>query len=63
MVSYFTGVVQAPITAVVIVAEMTDDHAMVLPLMVAAMIAFWASRMVCAEGMYHALSKNFLSQD
>ena len=62
MVSYFTGVVQAPITAVIIVAEMTNDHAMVLPLMVAAVIAFWASRIVCAEGVYHALSKNFLSQ-
>jgi H+/Cl- antiporter ClcA len=60
MVSYFTGVVQAPITAVTIVAEMTNDHAMVLPLMVAAVIAYWASRIVCAEGVYHALSKNFL---
>ena len=27
MVSYFAGVVQAPITAFVIVTEMTDDHA------------------------------------
>ena len=60
MVSYFTGVVQAPITAVVIVAEMTDDHAMVLPLMVAALIAYGTSRLVCAEGVYHALARNFL---
>jgi hypothetical protein len=28
--------------------------------MVAAVIAYWASRIVCAEGVYHALSKNFL---
>jgi H+/Cl- antiporter ClcA len=61
MVSYFTGVVQAPITAVVIVAEMTGDHAMVLPLMVAAAIAYGASRLVCAEGVYHALARNFLA--
>jgi H+/Cl- antiporter ClcA len=61
MVSYFTGVVQAPITAVVIVAEMTDDHAMVLPLMVAAVIAYGTSRLICAEGIYHALAKNFLA--
>jgi len=33
MVSYFAGVVQAPITAFVIVTEMTDNHAMVIPLM------------------------------
>lgn len=63
MVSYFTGVVQAPITAVVIVAEMTNDHAMVLPLMVAAVIAYGASRIVCAEGVYHALAKNFLVEE
>jgi H+/Cl- antiporter ClcA len=62
MVSYFTGVVQAPITAVVIVTEMTNDHAMVLPLMVAAVIAFGVSRLVCHEGVYHALSKNFLAE-
>lgn len=62
MVSYFTGVVQAPITAVVIVTEMTNDHTMVLPLMVAAVIAFGVSRLVCHEGVYHALSKNFLAE-
>ncbi len=61
MVSYFTGVLQAPITAVVIVAEMTGDHAMVLPLMVAAIIAYGASRLVCAEGVYHALARNYLA--
>jgi len=60
MVSYFAGVVQAPITAFVIVTEMTENHAMVIPLMAAAFIAYAASRLVCREGVYHALSKNFL---
>ena len=60
MVSYFSGVVQAPITSFVIVTEMTDDHSMVIPLMAAAFIAKAASRLVCREGVYHALSKNFL---
>jgi H+/Cl- antiporter ClcA len=60
MVSYFAGVVQAPITAAVIVTEMTNDHAMIIPLMTAAAIAYLASRLICAEGVYHALSKNFL---
>jgi H+/Cl- antiporter ClcA len=59
MVSYFAGVVQAPITAAVIVTEMTNDHAMIIPLMTAAAIAYLASRLVCEEGVYHALSKNF----
>jgi H+/Cl- antiporter ClcA len=59
MVSYFTGVVQAPITAFVIVTEMTDNHAMVIPLMTSALIAYGASRLVCPEGIYHALAKGF----
>ena len=61
MVSYFAGVVQAPITSFVIVTEMTNDHSMVVPLMAAAFIARAASRLICREGVYHALSKNFLA--
>jgi H+/Cl- antiporter ClcA len=60
MVAYFAGVVQAPITAFVIVTEMTNNHAMLVPLMMAALIAYGTSRLVCREGVYHALSKNFL---
>jgi H+/Cl- antiporter ClcA len=62
MVSYFAGVVQAPITAFVIVTEMTDNHAMVVPLMAAALIAYGTSRLVCHEGIYHALAKGFLQR-
>jgi H+/Cl- antiporter ClcA len=53
-------VVQAPITAFVIVSEMTNDHAMVIPLMAAAVFGYAASRLVCHEGVYHALARNFL---
>jgi H+/Cl- antiporter ClcA len=60
MVSYLTGVVQAPITAFVITSEMTNDHAMMIPLMTAALIANAASKMVVSEGLYHALAKSFL---
>jgi H+/Cl- antiporter ClcA len=59
MVSYFAGVVQAPITAFVIVTEMTNNHAMVIPLMCAALIGYVASKIVCPEGIYHALAKRF----
>ncbi|MBV8534998.1 MAG: chloride channel protein, partial [Alphaproteobacteria bacterium] len=62
MVAYFAGVVQAPITAFVIVAEMTNNHAMVIPLMAAALIAYATSKGVCPEGIYHALSKGFLAK-
>lgn len=62
MVSYFAGVVQAPITAFVIVTEMTDNHGMVVPLMAAALIAHATSRLICKEGVYHALAKGFVER-
>ncbi|MBW7970888.1 chloride channel protein [Bradyrhizobium sp. BR 10289] len=62
MVSYFAGVVQAPITAFVIVTEMTDNHGMVVPLMAAALISHLVSRMICEEGIYHALAKGFVER-
>lgn len=62
MVSYFAGVVQAPITAFVIVTEMTDNHGMVVPLMAAALIAHVTSRVICEEGIYHALAKGFIER-
>jgi H+/Cl- antiporter ClcA len=60
MVSYLAGVVQAPITSFVIVGEMTEDHAMIIPLMVAALMATACSKAICQDGLYHALAKNFL---
>ncbi len=63
MVAYFSGVVQAPITAFVIVTEMTNDHALVVPLMLASAIGYAVSKLVCREGVYHALSHNFVAAD
>jgi H+/Cl- antiporter ClcA len=62
MVSYLTGVVRAPITSFVITSEMTNDHAMVIPLMAAALIANAASQLVVSEGLYHALAKIALAR-
>jgi H+/Cl- antiporter ClcA len=59
MVGYFAGVVQAPITAFVIVMEMTNDQAMVIPLMAVAVIAYGVSRLVCPDALYHALADRF----
>lgn len=62
MVGYFSGVVRAPITAFVIVIEMTDNHNMVLPLMAAALIASGASRLVCPRPLYKTLADAFLAK-
>jgi H+/Cl- antiporter ClcA len=60
MAAYFSGVVQAPITAFVIVLEMTDSSAMTVPLMAAALIAYGTARVLGMPAIYHALSRDFL---
>jgi H+/Cl- antiporter ClcA len=59
MAAYLAGVVQAPITSFVIVSEMTENHALVIPIMLASLIANACSKLVCREGVYHALSESF----
>lgn len=60
MVGYFTGVVQTPITALIIVMEMTDNSSMLMPLMATALIAKGISRFVCPIPIYEALAENYL---
>jgi H+/Cl- antiporter ClcA len=62
MVAYFAGVVQAPVTAFVIVIEMTDNHDMIVPLMAASLLAAGCSRIVCRRPLYKALSDQFLNR-
>jgi H+/Cl- antiporter ClcA len=57
MSGYFAGVVQAPMTAFVIILEMTGNHANVVPVMAAAMIGYGTSRLIAPEPLYHALSR------
>ncbi|WDF74114.1 chloride channel protein [Novosphingobium sp. KACC 22771] len=59
IVGYFSGVVRAPLTAIIIVMEMTADRSMILPLFGTALIADWASALVCRPKLYHALSLSF----
>lgn len=63
MVGYFAGVVQAPITAFVIVMEMTDQHELIMPLMVTAFIATGISKSICKTPIYTTLADNFLPED
>lgn len=57
--AYFTGVVRAPLTAVIIVMEMTADRSMIMPLFIAAIVADWVSGKICHTKLYHALSVGF----
>ncbi|AKM08947.1 chloride channel protein [Croceicoccus naphthovorans] len=62
MVAYFTGVVRAPLTAVIILSETTGNIGLLIPLFAAALIADWAGAMVCPERLYHALARDFLPE-
>ncbi|MHB1091375.1 chloride channel protein [Thiobacillus sp.] len=62
MAAYFSGVVQAPMTAFVIVMEMTGNHDMMVPLMLAALLATAVSRIVCPRPLYKALASNYLAR-
>jgi len=61
MIGYFTGVVQTPITAFVIVMEMTDNQELVLAMMATALIASATSRLICKKPIYEALAENLLA--
>ncbi|MCH2140106.1 MAG: chloride channel protein [Phycisphaerales bacterium] len=61
MVAYFAGVVQSPITVFVIMIEMTDARFATLPLMLAAIVAYECSTLVCTKSIYEALADLFLS--
>ena len=60
MVAYFSGVIQAPITAMVIVLEMTANQNMIFPLMITAFIGSGMSSLVCPKPLYRVLAETFL---
>jgi H+/Cl- antiporter ClcA len=60
MVGYFAGVVQSPLTAFIIVMEMTDNQEMLLALITTSFVAYGVSHLVCPQPIYHALSQAFL---
>jgi len=63
MAAYFAGVVQAPLTALVIVGEMIGDRALTLPLMAAALVGRGASALVCRESLYQSLALAFIGRE
>ncbi|MBN1586832.1 MAG: chloride channel protein [Candidatus Omnitrophica bacterium] len=54
MAACFAGIAHAPITSLLIVFEMTDGYQMILPLMVASVIATTVSQLLSRESVYTA---------
>jgi H+/Cl- antiporter ClcA len=61
MAGYFAGVVQAPMTAFIIIIEMTGDHRAVIPIMATSLIGYVTSRILSREPLYHGLSRVFIA--
>jgi H+/Cl- antiporter ClcA len=61
MAGYFAGVVQAPMTAFVIILEMTGSQNSVIALMCSAMLGYGTARLISHEPLYHALSRVFVA--
>lgn len=61
MIAYFTGVVRAPLTAVIIIMEATASRGMILPLFASAVIADGSAQLICKEKLYHGLAREFFT--
>ena len=59
MAAFLSGTIQAPMTAFVIIFEMTDQHQMLLPVMLASLIAFMVARISGAQHLYQALAEYY----
>lgn len=56
MAAFLAGTIQAPITSFVIIFEMTGDHQMLLPIMLAALIGHMTARTFKVRHLYQALA-------
>ncbi len=52
MAAFFSGAAQAPVTAILILFEMTGDYRIVLPLMLATVISTLVSRILSRDSIY-----------
>jgi H+/Cl- antiporter ClcA len=59
MAALLAGTIQAPMTAFVIIFEMTGHHQMLLPVMLAALVANMTAKALGAQHLYQFLAKTY----
>lgn len=59
MAAFLAGAIQAPITAFVIIFEMAGHHQMLLPIMLASLLAFMVARISGAKHFYQSLALEY----
>ena len=60
MAAFLSGTIQAPMTSFVIIFEMTGHHQMLLPIMLASLLAFMTARLLGAAHFYQTLAAKYL---
>jgi H+/Cl- antiporter ClcA len=62
MACFFAAVVQSPVTAVVIMVEMTDSIHATMPMLAGALIAYAISKRFCSCSIYVSFAKNYFNE-
>jgi CIC family chloride channel protein len=57
MTSALVAVINAPLTAFVMLFEMTRDYELILPLMISSISAYWLSNLISQESVYEAVAE------
>lgn len=60
MIAYLSAVIRAPLTATLLVLEMTNNFTLLLPGLMVALIASITSKQISAQPLYEALAENYL---
>lgn len=60
MVAFLTGVTRTPLTAFILVMEMTDRHASIVPLMLSAFTSILVAKLLNKEGFYELAVNDYL---
>jgi len=60
MIGFLTGVTRAPLTAFVLVLEMTDRHSAIFPMMLSALTAYGLARLVDSRSFYEHMKELYL---
>lgn len=61
MTAYFSAVFQTPVTAAILVLEISGSLDILLPILAASFIAFALSRLLCPQPLYRVLSGHFIN--
>lgn len=62
MVGFFSAVVQTPLTAIIIVMEMTDNQTLMIPIMITAFISYGISKIINHDAIYRELAKPYIEE-